>query len=149
VTADEIIEHLQLRRHPEGGWYAETWRAPVDPNAPRLRAAGSAIYYLLHGHEQSRWHRVDAGEIWHWYAGDPLQLSLYDQSGPAGAPPPEARIEHLRLGPDLRAGEAPQRLVPPGRWQRATCLGAFTLVGCTVSPAFEFERFEMAPASWG
>ena len=127
---------LGLSRHPEGGWYRETWRADAPPGE---RAAGTAIYYLLEQGEQSHWHRVDAAEIWHFHAGDPLELRLADDG---------AGIETGILGPDLAAGQRPQRLVPPGVWQSARSLGEWTLVGCTVSPGFEFAGFEMAPAGW-
>ena len=135
-TAKDIIVTLGLQRHPEGGWYRETWREETGKGA---RAAGTAIYYLLEGGDRSHWHRVDAAEIWHWYAGAPLALSLSAAGGAA---------ETLTLGPDLAAGQRPQRLVPMGWWQSAESLGAFTLVGCTVSPGFEFAGFEMAPPGW-
>lgn len=136
MRAREIIETLGLAPHPEGGWYAETWRAPAPSGA---RAAGTAIYYLLERGQRSHWHRVDAAEIWHWYAGGPLSLSIS----------PDGRdCRTLPLGPDLDAGERPQRLVPPGCWQSASPLGDWTLAGCTVTPAFEFAGFEMAPPDW-
>ncbi len=127
MTDDEVIERLGLRPHPEGGWYAETWR---EPAAEGERAASSAIYFLLRAGETSRQHRVDATEVWHWYAGDPLELAIGDVS----------RL----LGPDLAAGQRPQLVVPAGTWQSARSLGAWTLVGCTVAPAFEFAGFELA-----
>ncbi len=130
MTADETIAALGLAPHPEGGHYRETFRhAPAGGG----RGAMTAIYYLLKAGERSLWHRVDAAEIWHWYAGSPLALFM-----------PERRI----LGPDLAAGELPQLIVPEGIWQSATSLGAWTLVGCTVGPAFEFAGFEMAPPGW-
>jgi uncharacterized protein len=136
VSPAEIIRLLELAPHPEGGHYRETWRAPAPPGS---RAAGTAIYYLLQAGEVSRWHRVDADEMWHWYAGEPLALSLS----------PDGRSsETLHLGPDLASGERPQCLVPAGAWQSATSLGAWTLVGCTVSPGFMFESFELAPQGW-
>ena len=135
--ADAIIRILGLAPHPEGGHYRETFRDT------RLlisgRAASTAIYYLLRAGERSHWHRVDAAEVWHWHAGAPLELGM--------APPDRTegpRVDH-RLGPDLAAGERPQIVVPPGWWQAARSLGEFTLVGCTVAPAFEFSGFEMAP----
>lgn len=136
TTARQIIDALGLQPHPEGGWYRETWRAPA---APGERAAGTAIYYLLDAGEFSHWHRVDAAEIWHFYAGAPLALTLS---------PDGCDAEAHRLGPEIAAGQRPQVVVPAGWWQCATSLGAWTLVGCTVSPGFEFAGFEMAPPDW-
>ncbi len=131
----EIIAALDLKPHPEGGHYAETWR---DEPHDGSRGAGTAIYYLLRAGEVSTWHRVDATEIWHFYAGAPLALRL---AGDAG-------IRTIALGPDVAAGERPQAVVPAGAWQSAESTGAWTLVGCTVSPAFQFSGFEMAPPGW-
>jgi predicted cupin superfamily sugar epimerase len=136
TTARQIIDALGLRPHPEGGWYRETWRAEAPPGA---RAAGTAIYYLLDAGEFSHWHRVDATEIWHFYAGAPLALTLSPDGHDA---------EAHRLGPEIAAGQRPQIVAPAGWWQCATSLGAWTLVGCTVSPGFEFSGFEMAPPDW-
>ena len=135
---DEIIAELGLRPHPEGGHFAETWRAQM---AAGERPAGTAIYYLLRAGERSHWHRVDAAEVWHYYAGDPLLLSIAQASGDAVAD------RHV-LGPDLSDGQRPQLVVPAGDWQAAESLGDWTLVGCTVSPGFEFEGFELAKADW-
>jgi predicted cupin superfamily sugar epimerase len=139
VTVEEIVEALGLAPHPEGGFYRETWRAPA---APGERGAGTAIYYLLAAGQVSRWHRVDAAEAWHHYAGAPLLLSVSADGAPA--------VTH-RLGPDLAAGERPQHVVPAGAWQSARSTASapgWTLVGCTVSPAFRFEGFELAPEGW-
>ncbi len=134
MTADEIIETLGLSPHPEGGWYAETWRAEAEAGT---RASGTAIYFLLKAGERSHWHRVDAAECWHFYAGAPLRLSMAESAeGPA---------RHGLLGPDLTSGARPQLMVPPGWWQAAESTGGYTLVGCTVSPGFEFDGFELAP----
>jgi hypothetical protein len=135
---DTIIAELGLRPHPEGGYYAETWRAATGAGE---RSTGTAIYYLLRAGERSHWHRVDAAEIWHHYAGDPLALSIAPGSGVEPA-------ERYVLGPDLAGGQRPQLVVPAGDWQAAEPLGAWTLVGCTVSPGFEFEGFELAPPGW-
>lgn len=135
-TADEVIALLGLQPHPEGGHFAETWRA-VDPGG--RRGAGTAIYFLLAAGERSHWHRVDAAEVWHWYAGAPLELRV-SADGVA------ERV--TVLGGDLNNGERPQHVVPAGAWQAASSLGAWTLVGCTVSPAFEFAGFELAPPGW-
>jgi predicted cupin superfamily sugar epimerase len=131
-----VIAALGLAPHPEGGWFRETYRSPAEGGR---RSASTAIYYLLMADERSHWHRVDAAEIWHWYAGAALELavSLDGRS-----------VERLRLGSELDAGERPQRVVPPRAWQSAAPLGPWTLAGCTVAPAFEFSGFEMAPPGW-
>ncbi len=136
MTPDEIIAALGMAPHPEGGHYVETWRHAPDGGG---RGAGTAIYYLLRAGERSHWHRVDAAEIWHWYAGAPLALSLSADGMAIGT---------ITLGNDLKAGARPQVIVPAGVWQSAVSAGAWTLVGCTVSPAFEFSGFEMAPQGW-
>jgi len=134
MTADQIIALLDLKPHPEGGHFRETFR---DAAGEGGRAASTAIYFLLKRGERSHWHRVDATEVWHWHAGAPLRLSL----SPADAGP----VSHLTLGADLASGERPQGVVPPHHWQAAESLGDWTLVGCTVAPAFEFSRFEILP----
>jgi hypothetical protein len=136
MDADEIIELLQLAPHPEGGSYRETWRAPTVSNG---RPAGSAIYFLLRRGEESRWHRVDAAEAWHHYEGAPLELTVSTDG---------ATEQVVALGPDLAAGQRPQFVVPADAWQSARSLGGHTLVGCTVSPAFEFAGFELAAPDW-
>ena len=133
ITAEEIIDLLGLEPHPEGGRFVETWRAPSGGRSP-----GTAIYFLLRAGERSHWHRVDAAEVWHHYAGAPLRLSISD----------EVTTDTHVLGTDLRAGERPQAVVPADAWQAAETLGAWTLVGCTVSPGFEFDGFELAPPDW-
>jgi predicted cupin superfamily sugar epimerase len=135
MTPEEVIAALALRPHPEGGHYRQTWVAAA---APGERPAGTAILYLLRRGERSHWHRVlDADEVWHFHAGAPLRLRLAEAAeGPARA---------LRLGPDLAAGEAPQAVVPAGWWQAAEGTCDWTLVGCTVSPGFRFQAFELAP----
>ncbi len=137
IDAESVIEHLGLRRHPEGGWYAETWRATA---ARGDRPAGSAILYLLASGERSHWHRVDAAEIWQFSAGDPLELRVWA----AG----EAAVTTHRLGGAVLSGETPQVIVPAGAWQAARPLGDWTLVGCIVTPAFEFAGFELATEGW-
>lgn len=136
LTAEEIVRLLGLRPHPEGGFFCETFRAAA-PNGGR--GASTAIYYLLRRGEVSAWHRVDADEVWHYYAGSPLELTLAAEG--------QERYG-MRLGQDLAAGERPQAVVPAGVWQSARSLGDWTLVGCTVAPAFEFAGFEMAPPGW-
>ena len=138
-TAEDVIRLLDLQPHPEGGHYRETFRD--RPDGDTSRGACSAIYYLLREGEFSAWHRVtDASELWHWYAGAALELTVAPFSGG-----PETSI---RLGPDVVSGERPQGVVPPGDWQTARPLGAWSLVGCTVAPGFEFEKWELAPEGW-
>jgi predicted cupin superfamily sugar epimerase len=134
-TASEMIRKLALAPHPEGGHFRETFR-----DSPTIdgRAASTAILFLLARGERSHWHRIDAVEIWHFYAGAPLALSIVDG----------ARAEIVRLGADIHAGEAPQVTVPARAWQAAESLGDWTLVGCTVAPGFEFSGFELAPKDW-
>lgn len=136
TSARRVIERLELKPHPEGGWFKETFR---DAGLGG-RGASTAIYYLLEQGQVSAWHRVkDASEVWHFYAGAPLELSLA---------PPDGAAETLVLGPDLVSDQAPQIVVPAGWWQAARPLGDWTLVGCTVAPGFEFAAFEMAPPGW-
>ena len=131
MTADDIIVQLNLAPHPEGGFYRQTWAAENEG-----RPTGTCIYFLLKDGEASHWHKVDATEIWHYYAGAPLILSISGtDEGPA--------VDHI-LGPDLAAGQAPQGIVPTGAWQAARTTGDWTLVGCTVSPGFQFEGFTLA-----
>lgn len=136
MSAAAIIRALDLKPHPEGGHYRETFRH-VPPAGGR--GAMTAIYYLLQQGEVSAWHRVDATEIWHFYAGATLALSLS---------PDGRRTEEVLLGPDVVAGERPQAVVDAGCWQSAKSRGGWTLVGCTVGPAFDFVGFEMAPRGW-
>ena len=125
-----------MQPHPEGGHFVETWR---DGGADGARGSGTAIYFLLQVGEVSAWHRVDATEIWHWYAGAPLVLTVSPNGHDAWS---------AHLGPDLAVGHRPQIVVPKDAWQTAESLGAWTLVGCTVSPAFDFAGFELAPPDW-
>ncbi|MGI9611208.1 MAG: cupin domain-containing protein [Acidimicrobiia bacterium] len=130
-----IIEKLNLDPHPEGGHYRETWRA-AGPG----RASGTAIYFLLAEGEVSHWHRIDAVEIWHFHAGAALELSIWKGEGSV--------VDRGVLGSDLHAGQSPQLSVPSGAWQAARSLGPWTLAGCTVSPGFEFDHFELAEPGW-
>ncbi len=137
MDAEQIIATLELVPHPEGGHFREVYRHVPEGGG---RGASTAIYYLLRTGERSHWHRVlDADEAWHHYAGAPLALEVStDGKG----------IERQELGPDLAAGHRPFALVPAGAWQAAESLGPWSLVGCTVAPAFEFASFEMAPSGW-
>jgi uncharacterized protein len=134
LTAAEIIELLDLKPHPEGGHYRQTFRDQKTIDG--ARSVSTAIYFLLARGERSHWHRVDAAEIWHWHTGAPLALEIALPSG---------HRERITLGGDLAAGERPQGIVPAHAWQAAQSLGDWTLVGCTVAPGFEFAKFELAP----
>ena len=136
MTAAGIIAVLGMARHPEGGWYVETFRdSGVDG-----RGHSTAIYFLLERDEVSEWHRVnDAAEVWHFHAGAPLELRICAQGG---------TIETALLGIDLDVGERPQIVVPAGWWQTARSMGDWTLVGCTVAPGFDFAQFELAEPGW-
>jgi predicted cupin superfamily sugar epimerase len=136
LTAAEVIARLDLKPHPEGGHFRETFRDPAVDAAGR--AASTAIYFLLSRGERSHWHRIDAAETWHYYAGASLALSIAFTGGG----------EEIRLGVDLAAGERPQAVVPAHAWQSAETLGDWTLVGCTVAPGFDFSRFELAASDW-
>lgn len=142
-SAQKLIEQLQLRAHPEGGWYRETWRAPADETG---RARGTAILFLLKSDENSHWHRVDADELWLWQAGDPLELLTADDDA--------SPVRSTLLSADVAAGHALQGLVPTNAWQSARPAPAgerafgYTLVSCTVVPGFDFAGFELAPAGW-
>jgi predicted cupin superfamily sugar epimerase len=126
AEADRLIQLLDLKPHPEGGYFRETYR---DSNEGR--AHSTAIYFLLKAGEVSRWHRVDAAEVWHFYRGAPLELKIGKQT--------------YMLGSNIDEAQVPQLVVPPNAWQAARSLGDYTLVGCTVAPGFEFSKFEMAP----
>ena len=137
MNADDVIRHLGLKPHPEGGHYREIYRDRAEGGG---RGVITSIYYMLRAKERSRWHRVvDAAEVWHFHAGAPLDLSI-SADGQA--------IETHRLGIDFAAGERPLLVLPPGCWQAAESSGAWTLAGCTVAPAVLFEKFEMAPPGW-
>jgi predicted cupin superfamily sugar epimerase len=136
LSAADIIARLGLKPHPEGGHFRETFRDSA--NERDRRAASTAIYFLLARGERSHWHRIDAVEIWHYYAGAALELSVASD-GP---------IVAIRLGSDLAAGERPQGIVPAHAWQSAESLGDWSLVGCTVAPGFDFSKFELADPDW-
>jgi predicted cupin superfamily sugar epimerase len=130
-----MISALGLLRHPEGGFFRETFRAPDAP-----RGASTSILFLLPAGERSRWHRVDADEHWLFHDGDALELLVAD--------PAAGKSERIVLGRDVARGERLQAVVPRNAWQAARPLGEWSLVGCVVAPAFEFARFEMAPEGW-
>ncbi len=135
TSAQEIIKKLGLKPHPEGGHYVQTFRDEKDE-----KVCSTAIYYLLQKGERSHWHRVHgSAEIWHYYAGDPLNLLISANA---------VKINTQKLGPHVLNKETPQIIVPSGHWQSAECNGEWTLAGCTVAPGFEFENFEMAAPGW-
>ena len=135
-SAADIITRLDLKPHPEGGHYRETFRdSSVDTDG---RSRSTAIYFLLARGERSHWHRIDATEVWHYHAGDALTLRIADGGG----------TRSITLGPDIAVGAVPQAIVPARAWQAAESTGDWTLVGCTVAPGFEFASFELAQADW-
>lgn len=140
LTSAEVVRLLALAPHPEGGHFRETFRD--SRLVEGARAASSAIYFLLARGGRSHWHRIDAAEVWHFYAGAPLRLEI------AASERAQTPTQRITLGADLAAGERPQAIVPAGAWQAAESLGAWTLVGCTVAPGFDFARFELAPKDW-
>ena len=135
ASAEDVISHLRLAPHPEGGWYRETWRAVSSPGE---RSAGTAILFLLKAGERSHWHRVDATELWVFRVGHPLILSLADQG----------EVTSVWLGADIAAGDQPQLIVQPRQWQSAQAVEGWALVTCLVVPGFEFDGFELAPPDW-
>lgn len=139
-TADGVIRILDLLPHPEGGYYTEIYRDRPQSG----RGVGTAIYFLLRSDQVSHWHRIDATEIFHYYDGLPLEIRLWR---------PGQTVERAILGPNLASGQRPTVIITPGTWQAARPLAAsegvdYSLVGCTVAPAFEFSGFELAPAGW-
>ena len=141
MTAEELVKLLELKPHPEGGWYRETWRTP-SPDGKR--AAASAVYYLIQPGQRSHWNRVDADEMWLWHGGDAVEVSITKSD--LGA------AHKVRLGGKIEAGEHPQVIVPAGQWQSADPVPGgehrYTLISCIVAPAFEFKGFELAPPGW-
>jgi predicted cupin superfamily sugar epimerase len=139
-NADYVIETLGLKPHPEGGYYSETFR---DASAPR--GTGTAIYFLLRENQVSHWHRIDATEIFHFYAGLPLEINLWQEGQP---------VRREILGASLSQGQRPALVIAPGTWQKArplrvaAGLADYSLLGCTVTPAFEFQGFELAADGW-
>src|SRR5689334_1776809 len=131
TEADRLVKLLNLAPHPEGGHFRETFRDSSRDSMEAGRSPSTAIYFLLKAGEASRWHRVDAAEVWHFYRGAPLELRIGKQV--------------YVLGPDIDEAQALQIVVPPHEWQSARSLGEYSLVGCTVAPGFEFAHFEMAP----
>lgn len=136
MNAEDIIKQLALSPHPEGGWFRETFR---DEDGLGGRAHSTAIYFLLEAGQISHWHRVDAVEVWHWYAGAPLRLDISET---------RHSVKSHTLSANLEAGHRPVCIVPMKAWQSARSLGDWSLVGCTVAPGFAFSGFELAPEGW-
>jgi hypothetical protein len=134
ARAADLVETLGLAPHPEGGWYREVYRSAdaVERDGAR-REALTSIYYLLAAGQLSRWHVVELDEVWHWHEGDPLELVIWD--------PGRKRVEVVPLGPVAEDGARPLHVVPRGVWQAARPTGAYSLVGCTVAPGFDFADF--------
>lgn len=138
LGAAEVVAALRLAPHPEGGHYREVWRDQPEGDG---RGAGTAIHFLLEAGARSHWHRVDAAECWLWQGGGPLLLAL-SRDG-------TAVDREILLGPGLGAGHELMGVVPPGWWQAAWPVATrWSLVSCTVSPAFNFAGFELAPPGW-
>lgn len=136
----DLIAKLGLERHPEGGWYAETWRGEVGQDG---RATGTAIHFLLEAGQRSHWHTVDAAEIWLWHAGDPLLLGT--------ATSDNVPVTEITLGPNALSGQSVQHVIQPGVWQAASVSdgpAGYALVSCVVAPGFEFSGFRLAPDGW-
>ena len=142
AARDELIRRFDLKPHPEGGFFSETYRSARrvtrDDGSVQTRSASTAIYYLLCDGAHSAWHRIESDEVWHFYAGQPLNVHVLDETG--------ALVTH-KLGNALTHADAVfQAVVPAGLWFAAECADptTFALVGCTVAPGFEFSEFELA-----
>ncbi len=132
--AAALIARFELAPHPEGGWYRRLYCSPNEVTGQHgRRPAVTTIVYLLRANEPSRWHRVGADEIWHFYEGAPLTLLHAD--------PELARIDETLLGSTADASRV--AAVPAGHWQAARSRGAYSLVGCTVAPGFDFADFTL------
>ncbi|KAI1393374.1 RmlC-like cupin domain-containing protein [Hypoxylon trugodes] len=143
-SAQEVVKQLNLIPNDEKGYYIQTFEDPdsvIRDSNNSTRSASTAIYYLLEGAVgSSYWHRVDAVEVWHYYAGAPLTLSLSNNDGK----PPVEKV----LGPDVFNNQQPQVAIPKGTWQSALSHGDWTLVGTTVAPGFVPDGVELAPPGW-
>ena len=151
-NADELIRRFDLKPHPEGGFFAETYRSAARVlragelgKADDTRAASTAIYYLLCDGAHSAWHRIKSDEVWHFYAGEPLLVHVLDENDANGV-----LVTHRLGNPLTHPDTVYQAVVPAGLWFAAECAdpGSFALVGCTVAPGFEFSGFEMAARDW-
>jgi uncharacterized protein len=134
TRAAELVNKLALQPHPEGGWYRELYRSPTRvETAHGSRSALTTIYYLLEQNQLSRWHVVQADELWHFYGGAPLELLAYSALS--------RKLTRHVLG-EVTAGATSVAVIPTDVWQAARSLGEYTLVGCTVGPGFEFADFQ-------
>ncbi len=147
MNANTLIESFKLIQHSEGGWYRENYRSGEEIEATGLperfgkkRALSTAIYFLLEAGNFSAFHRIKSDECWHFYAGDPLEVLVLSE---------ENNLQVIRLGNNPEAGELFQYVVPAGCWfaSRPAAGSSFSFVGCTVSPGFDFDDFELASAS--
>lgn len=147
ADAQYWIDTLQLQRHPEGGYFRETYRSRLTIPQSALphsfsgdRSASTAIYFLLQGEDFSAFHRIASDEMWHFYAGGPLTVLMINRDG---------QLNEIRLGPNLERGEVFQAVVPAGCWfgSRLVEPNSFALAGCTVAPGFDFVDFAMADRS--
>lgn len=135
MTKEELIEHYQMLPHPEGGYYKETYRSEIDFDTKRgKRSASTAIHFLITQDSISHLHRLTSDEGWHFHLGDPLKILEIT---------PEGKLIETTLGTDFKAGHKLQHIVPAGHWFGSTSTGEYSFVGCTVSPGFDFEDFEM------
>ncbi len=144
MTAQDYVQTLQMQPHPEGGYFAETYRSAETLSTDALpgrfggtRAMSTAIYFLLESHHISALHRIQSDEVWHFYDGGPLDVFVIDRTG---------ELYIIRLGRDMAAGEVFQAVVPSGCWfgSKPASGSVFSLVGCTVAPGFDFADFELA-----
>lgn len=147
MTAAYLIEKLGLKKHPEGGYFKETYRSAETIQQPHLparyggaRSFATAIYYLLEGEEFSAFHMIASDETWHFYTGNPVTLVMIDQQG---------NLFQQRLGNNIDKGETFQYTIPANTWLAAALDDkvGFCLVGCTVAPGFDFQDFELAEKS--
>lgn len=133
---NRLIEHFKMEAHPEGGYFVETYKSDLLLDTPRgKRAASTAIHFLITKDSISHLHRLSSDEGWHFHLGDPLLVIEIT---------PDGKLIETRLGPNFENGEKLQHIVPAGHWFASTSTGEYSFVGCTVSPGFEFEDFEMA-----
>jgi predicted cupin superfamily sugar epimerase len=145
-SAADLVKQLALRPHPEGGWFREVYRSATRTATKRgERSALTTIYYLLERIQLSRWHVVEADEVWHFYAGAPLELLEYH---PAARQFARHVLGHVDAGDDDESGDC-VATIPNGVWQAARSLGEWSLVGCTVAPGFEFDDFQFVTALAG
>lgn len=145
LTIQQLIQFYQLLPHPEGGYYKETYRSsesiPADSLSERFignRNFSTAIYFLLEENSFSAFHRIKSDECWHFYSGDAVDIHVLLENG---------NYELIKLGSNIEMGEQFQAIVPAGAWFASKTNGTYSLVGCTVSPGFDFADFELAKAA--